>query len=65
VDLEELDPLSRMAADLDPFAVHGKLGHSSRDTFEPWSLKKQAILSKFNTHEKMSITTSSFASERG
>ena len=37
--------------------------HSGKDdgldgTFEPWSVNKSAILSKYTTSEKLSITTS-------
>ena len=38
------------------------------ETFEPWSLKKVGILTKFTTSEKLSITTSFLSStdkERG
>lgn len=28
------------------------------DTFEPWSMKKAAILNKYTTSEKLSIATS-------
>lgn len=31
---------------------------ASNETFEPWSAKKAAILTKYTTSEKLSITTS-------
>lgn len=61
--INQLDPLTRMAADLDNFPVLG--ARPLRDTFEPWSVKKNAILHRFTTQEKLSITTSVFATDHG
>ncbi|CAG7719449.1 unnamed protein product [Allacma fusca] len=59
LSLNELDPLTRMAVGCDynpEFAVKS-------DNFEPWNSKKVAILNKFTTQEKLSITTSYFAAD--
>lgn len=63
LSIGELDPLTRMAADLEAFPVVGS--RPLRDTFEPWNVKKNAILHRFTTQEKLSITTSVFATEHG
>ncbi|KAK2587997.1 hypothetical protein KPH14_004073 [Odynerus spinipes] len=60
---EELDPLSKMAADeWDYSCVTAVAGKKPRDTteeiVEPWSAKRAAILSKYTTSEKLSIVTS-------
>lgn len=52
-----------MALDLDPFPGVGS--RSLKDSFEPWNVKKTSILRKFTTQEKMTITTSVFATEHG
>ncbi|XP_076242977.1 VPS35 endosomal protein-sorting factor-like [Calliopsis andreniformis] len=60
---EELDPLSKMAADewnyYPNITVTGK---KSKDTaeelVEPWSARRTSILSKYTTSEKLSIVTS-------
>lgn len=62
LSLSELDPLSRMAADFDSFPSGAR---PLKDTFEPWNVKKHAILHRFTTQEKLSITTSVFATEHG
>lgn len=62
MNLSELDPLTRMAAselEGNDF-VQGKF-RSSKDSFEPWAVKKMAILTKFTTQEKLSITTSVYS----
>ncbi|XP_054717134.1 VPS35 endosomal protein-sorting factor-like [Uloborus diversus] len=67
--LDGSDPLSQFASGLDPLSQmaeeheRAKEISASRkchldDTFEPWSAKKVAILSKYTTSEKLSITTS-------
>nr|CAD7444955.1 unnamed protein product [Timema bartmani] len=48
---QEMDPLSKMAADLSKDLI-------ADDGIEPWALRKSAILSKFTTSEKLSIVTS-------
>ncbi|ODM88588.1 hypothetical protein Ocin01_18094, partial [Orchesella cincta] len=57
----EMDPLTRMASDLYSFPEISS--RPLRDSFEPWSVKKAAILHRFTTQEKMTITTSVFAAE--
>jgi len=64
-NLNDLDPLTRMAYDDNSNSYGSFQFRSTRDTFEPWSVKKVAILNRFTTQEKLSITTSSFASEAG
>ncbi|KAJ8945235.1 hypothetical protein NQ318_011216 [Aromia moschata] len=67
--IQEMDPLSKMAAEMD--ATDSKLSKESSNkvpddhgfgTMEPWSARKSAILSKYTTSEKLSIVTS-FLSE--
>jgi len=35
---------------------------TGKDSFEPWNVKKATILTRFTTQEKLSITTSVYAS---
>jgi hypothetical protein len=60
VNIRELDPLTRMAVDSD-FSLDHTV-KPLKDSFEPWSVKKTTILSKFTTQEKLSITTSVYTS---
>ncbi|KYN21342.1 UPF0505 protein C16orf62 like protein [Trachymyrmex cornetzi] len=59
---EELDPLSKMAADEWDYSNVAPAGKKSKDTaeelVEPWSVRRSAILSKYTTSEKLSIVTS-------
>ncbi|KYQ47400.1 UPF0505 protein C16orf62 like protein, partial [Trachymyrmex zeteki] len=59
---EELDPLSKMAADEWDYSNVAPTGKKSKDTaeelVEPWSVRRSAILSKYTTSEKLSIVTS-------
>lgn len=54
-----LDPLSKLVAQI---SMKEKLEKIKEDeaklSFEPWSLRKNAILSKYTTVEKLSITSS-------
>ncbi|GFY46343.1 UPF0505 protein C16orf62, partial [Trichonephila inaurata madagascariensis] len=57
--LDGIDPLSQFAAGLDPLKeISASRKCRLDDTFEPWSTKKVAILSKYTTSEKLSIATS-------
>lgn len=65
-NLNELDPLTRMVVDQEQITPYSNTNiRSSRDTFEPWSFRKSAILSRFTTQEKLSITTSIYVTESG
>ncbi|XP_020282455.1 UPF0505 protein C16orf62 homolog isoform X2 [Pseudomyrmex gracilis] len=59
---EELDPLSKMAADEWDYSNVAFAGKKLKDTaeelVEPWSVRRSAILSKYTTSEKLSIVTS-------
>ncbi|KYN41370.1 UPF0505 protein C16orf62 like protein [Trachymyrmex septentrionalis] len=59
---EELDPLSKMAADEWDYSNITPADKKSKDTaeelVEPWSVRRSAILSKYTTSEKLSIVTS-------
>ncbi|XP_076674334.1 VPS35 endosomal protein-sorting factor-like isoform X1 [Andrena cerasifolii] len=60
---EELDPLSKMAADEWHFSSNiAIVGKKSKDTaeelVEPWQARRTAILNKYTTSEKLSILTS-------
>ncbi|XP_046994763.1 VPS35 endosomal protein-sorting factor-like isoform X1 [Schistocerca americana] len=57
---QEMDPLSKMAADMWEIKPSGqkKAKDAPQDNIEPWSSRKSAILSKFTTSEKLSIMTS-------
>ncbi|KAG8036224.1 hypothetical protein G9C98_004804 [Cotesia typhae] len=60
---EELDPLSRMAADewdySSSLVAPGKKPRDTSDEFvEPWSVRRASILNKYTTSEKLSIVTS-------
>ncbi|KYM95630.1 UPF0505 protein C16orf62 like protein, partial [Cyphomyrmex costatus] len=59
---EELDPLSKMAADEWDYSNVAPVSKKSKDTaeelVEPWSVRRSAILSKYTTSEKLSIVTS-------
>lgn len=64
------DPLRRMAVEEDSIkgpssSVVTSSSKGMRDTFEPWGVRKAGILSRFTTHEKLSLTTSSFTSGDG
>jgi len=65
---EEVDPLSGDGAKMDPLSMLLSSGTESSsagggggnfvgvdDTFEPWSMKRQGILSKYTTNERISI----------
>lgn len=57
--IEETDPLTQMATEMT--GTHGNYKKSRDKTdfdFEPWNLRKQGILSKYTTSEKLSIITS-------
>jgi len=69
--MEGSDPLSQMAAEIQDPLSQLSLSHKNSassnirtmsedmdETFEPWSTKRPAILAKFTTSEKLSITTS-------
>ncbi|KAJ8974472.1 hypothetical protein NQ317_016126 [Molorchus minor] len=64
--MQEMDPLSKMAAEME--ATDSKLSHTSAKvitdsglgSMEPWSTRKQAILSKYTTSEKLSIWLTKF-----
>src|SRR5271156_1849039 len=65
LSIQNLDPLTRMAVaetQGNGYIVNTSEGsqmyRSTKDTFEPWSVKKHSILSKFTTQEKLSLTTS-------
>ncbi|GFO28653.1 upf0505 protein c16orf62-like protein [Plakobranchus ocellatus] len=74
VDFEGSDPLSMMMKEGSAQHTSGKSSRSGSikksdpdsegvsddlgDSFEPWSFKKAAILAKYTTSEKLSITTS-------
>lgn len=73
--LDGIDPLSQFAA-MDPLSQMAEeherakeLSMSKKvhvdDSFEPWSSKKSAILSKYTTSEKLSITTSFLSGGEG
>jgi len=64
LSLSEMDPLTRLSV-TEASSFSGGLIRSSRDSFEPWAVKKMGILSKFTTQEKLSITTSVYASSSG
>lgn len=59
---EELDPLSKMAADEWDYSNVAHVSKKAKDTaeelVEPWSVRRSAILSKYTTSEKLSIVTS-------
>ncbi|KAK7873878.1 hypothetical protein R5R35_005739 [Gryllus longicercus] len=56
---QEMDPLSKMAADSWDGIPNSKRGiDTTEDIVEPWSARKSGILSKFTTSEKLSIVTS-------
>lgn len=54
-----LDPLSKMVAEVS-FKEKQEIIklNEIRSSFEPWSFKKSAVLSKYTTVEKLSITSS-------
>ncbi|XP_033219620.1 VPS35 endosomal protein sorting factor-like [Belonocnema kinseyi] len=59
---EELDPLSKMATDDWDYsanvAVAKKMKDKTEELVEPWSSRRNSILSKYTTSEKLSIITS-------
>ena len=64
--LEGSDPLSQMAISSQSVTSTGRKSSFKEsaetdgldETFEPWSVKKSSILTKYSTSEKLSITTS-------
>ncbi|CAH0550259.1 unnamed protein product [Brassicogethes aeneus] len=64
--LQEMDPLSKMAAEMETSGTQVKAEKTINDNLnsgmQPWSARKASILSKFTTSEKISIVTS-FLSE--
>ncbi|XP_033326331.2 VPS35 endosomal protein-sorting factor-like [Megalopta genalis] len=60
---QELDPLSKMAADEWDYSSNTtttskKVKDTAEELVEPWSTRRNAILSKYTTSEKLSIVTS-------
>jgi hypothetical protein len=54
-----VDPLSKMVADVSLKERQEMLKlNEIKSSFEPWSLKKSAILAKYTTVEKLTITSS-------
>lgn len=54
-----VDPLSKMVADVSFKERQEMLKlNEIKSSFEPWSLKKPSILSKYTTVEKLTITSS-------
>ncbi|RNA42489.1 hypothetical protein BpHYR1_036590 [Brachionus plicatilis] len=54
-----LDPLSKMVAQISIKEKQEKIKENeAKISFEPWSLKKNAILARYTTVEKLSITSS-------
>lgn len=67
--LDGTDPLSQFASGLDPLSQMAEEHERAKEisasrkcrldeSFEPWSMKKAAILNKYTTSEKLSIATS-------
>jgi hypothetical protein len=74
-DADMIDPLSVLAIDDDPLALSESQpvnldmsvtkGSGGIENFEPWSVKRAAILSKYTTSEKLTIASSFFGEESG
>ncbi|XP_052071007.1 VPS35 endosomal protein-sorting factor-like [Mytilus californianus] len=68
--LEGSDPLSQMSLSSSSLPTTGRKSSFKEsaetdgldETFEPWSVKKSSILTKYSTSEKLSITTSFLSS---
>ncbi|XP_063444782.1 VPS35 endosomal protein-sorting factor-like [Mytilus trossulus] len=68
--LEGSDPLSQMSISSSSLPTTGRKSSFKEsaetdgldETFEPWSVKKSSILTKYSTSEKLSITTSFLSS---